>query len=293
MSAVYLPAEVRELLKRVLIDLESGMMCCPSDDDLCQLRALLSQPQPQPAEVCDTCHGKGEVWTGESQSFDYMSMQPPEPIMEACPECGGESAEVEQPEDYGWLINLKLAKVECNCQWNPDSHADSCPVYLSDRLADAQRGLAQHHRITAQLRAECERLRHSASQELAERLAAQLIESGAENYQEAHFDLEFEASGIKCVAVVRLQHPDKPSPHELRMQAEAERDQLRARVGELEAEIEEWSGTAVQNGMEADRLRELLRDTWDAVGEFAWDSELEARIYAALNPAPANKENEA
>lgn len=40
--------------------------------------------------VCDTCHGQGEVWTGENQSFGYMSMQPPEPIMEACPECSGE-----------------------------------------------------------------------------------------------------------------------------------------------------------------------------------------------------------
>ena len=41
--------------------------------------------------MCDTCHGQGEVWTSENQSFGYMSMQPPEPIMEACPECGGES----------------------------------------------------------------------------------------------------------------------------------------------------------------------------------------------------------
>lgn len=43
-------------------------------------------------ESCDTCHGQGEVWTGENQSFSYMSMQPAEPIMEACPECNGESA---------------------------------------------------------------------------------------------------------------------------------------------------------------------------------------------------------
>lgn len=42
--------------------------------------------------ACHVCHGQGEVWTGENQTFGYMSMQPPEPIMEACPECGGESA---------------------------------------------------------------------------------------------------------------------------------------------------------------------------------------------------------
>lgn len=40
---------------------------------------------------CDTCHGQGEICVGQ-QTFGYMSMQPPEPIMEACPECGGEEA---------------------------------------------------------------------------------------------------------------------------------------------------------------------------------------------------------
>lgn len=55
---------------------------------LSSIDAALSQ-QAEP--VCDTCHGQGEVWTGENQSFGYMSMQPPEPIMEACPECGGEA----------------------------------------------------------------------------------------------------------------------------------------------------------------------------------------------------------
>lgn len=55
-------------------------------------RAALSQ-QAEPE--CDTCHGQGEVWTGENQSLGYMSMQPPEPIMEACPECGGKAEPVE------------------------------------------------------------------------------------------------------------------------------------------------------------------------------------------------------
>jgi hypothetical protein len=40
---------------------------------------------------CDTCHGQGEICVGQ-QTFGYMSMQPPEPIMEVCPECGGEEA---------------------------------------------------------------------------------------------------------------------------------------------------------------------------------------------------------
>jgi hypothetical protein len=43
---------------------------------------------------CDTCHGQGEICVGQ-QTFGYMSMQPPEPIMEVCPECGGEAESIE------------------------------------------------------------------------------------------------------------------------------------------------------------------------------------------------------
>lgn len=54
---------------------------------------------PRSAEQCDTCHGQGEIWNGENQSFGYMSMQPPEPIMEECPECSGESVTRQQPAE--------------------------------------------------------------------------------------------------------------------------------------------------------------------------------------------------
>ena len=58
-----------------------------------------------------------------------------------------------QPEgDYGWLVNLELPEVQCNCAWNPDSHDKPCPVYLRDRMADAQRAIAE-------LREECEHLK--------------------------------------------------------------------------------------------------------------------------------------
>lgn len=65
--------------------------------------ALSQQAEP----VCDTCHGQGEVWTGENQSFGYMSMQPPEPIMEACPECGGDA----EPATAQAETNVQIAAV--------------------------------------------------------------------------------------------------------------------------------------------------------------------------------------
>lgn len=53
-----------------------------------QIDALLSSAE---LVKCDTCHGQGEVWSGENQYFGYMSMQPPEPIIEVYPECGEEA----------------------------------------------------------------------------------------------------------------------------------------------------------------------------------------------------------
>lgn len=41
---------------------------------------------------CEVCHGQGEVYSGHDQHFHYFDFQPPEPIMEVCPECGGEEA---------------------------------------------------------------------------------------------------------------------------------------------------------------------------------------------------------
>lgn len=38
---------------------------------------------------CATCHDQGEVWTGETAYQGHWD--PPEPIMEGCPECSGET----------------------------------------------------------------------------------------------------------------------------------------------------------------------------------------------------------
>lgn len=57
------------------------------------LANLLAAPTIKAEQVqCEVCHGQGEVYSGHDQHFHYFDFQPPEPIMEVCPECGGEEA---------------------------------------------------------------------------------------------------------------------------------------------------------------------------------------------------------
>jgi hypothetical protein len=76
--------------------------------------------------------------------------------------------------------------------------------------------------------------KYIASQKLSEGLVAQLIESGAENYQENHFEIEVEHNGVNCLAIVTLQHPGKPSPHELRLKAEKELSRWQPIIDEID-----------------------------------------------------------
>lgn len=39
---------------------------------------------------CEYCHGQGEVYSGRDQHFHYFDFQPPEPIMDICPDCNGD-----------------------------------------------------------------------------------------------------------------------------------------------------------------------------------------------------------
>lgn len=78
------------------------------------------------------------------------------------------------------------------------------------------------------LEQECERLRHTAANDLLDRLVTELLDSGAKNYQESVFDLDL-GSELLTASVI-LRYRDKPSAHELRMLAEAERDELRIQV---------------------------------------------------------------
>lgn len=45
------------------------------------------EPDDEP-EVCELCGGSGEVYSGHHSYEGYY--QPPEPIMDKCPECDGE-----------------------------------------------------------------------------------------------------------------------------------------------------------------------------------------------------------
>lgn len=71
------------------------------------------------------------------------------------------------------------------------------------------------------------------TQTFAEALIAQLKGSGAQNYLEDDFDLVIDGAPALRGLIVTVQYGDRPSPHQLRLDAEAERDKLLARVAEL------------------------------------------------------------
>ncbi|WP_061238223.1 zinc finger-like domain-containing protein [Ectopseudomonas composti] len=109
---------------------------------LAELERLAATPTVKTEQVrCDTCHGQGEICVGQ-QTFGYMSMQPPEPIMEVCPECGGEEAPSlpaagsagEEVEVVGYYEPSR------NSLFNDTSHP-----HLFDQLMT----VAQHNRIVA------------------------------------------------------------------------------------------------------------------------------------------------
>jgi hypothetical protein len=41
-----------------------------------------------------------------------------------------------------------MSEVKCNCAWNPDSHHETCPVYMRDRIADLA---ADNQRLAAEV----------------------------------------------------------------------------------------------------------------------------------------------
>lgn len=121
-------------------------------------RAMLAAAPTVKAEQvkCDTCHGQGEICVGQ-QTFGYMSMQPPEPIMEVCPECGGEEAPslpaagsaVEEVEvvGYRWKSSIHTA---------PDltPYAPASTFAPGYDYVDPLMTVAQHQRIVAALSAQ-------------------------------------------------------------------------------------------------------------------------------------------
>ena len=98
---------------------------------------------PRELKPCPFCGGEPNLTTADYVHDDLTPM----PVVE-CKSC---SAWVQADDwntrapspagvdgDFGWLLNLDLPEAQCNCQWNPDSHDKTCPVYLRDRLSDAQ-----------------------------------------------------------------------------------------------------------------------------------------------------------
>lgn len=55
-----------------------------------------------------------------------------------------------------------MSGIECNCAWNPDSHADTCPVYLH---AECERLNREAQNLSGQLGA-CDRKRLALIAEL-------------------------------------------------------------------------------------------------------------------------------
>ncbi|WP_313489401.1 hypothetical protein [Stutzerimonas nitrititolerans] len=168
-----------------------------------------------------------------------------------------------------------------------------CSSELWDRyLAALSAVTAERDRLAA----ENEQLKHVPAQELLERLVAQLKESGAENYQESCFGLQIGSKELE--AFVTLRHAGKPGPHQLRMAAEAERDQLRAEVGRYvplheavqRAADELPEGWAIQLYIERDGGGvELIGP--DGTEDFATNNErLDYTVIDALEAAMAAKE---
>lgn len=123
-----------------------------------------------------------------------------------------------QPDgDHGWLVSLELPELQCNCAWNPDSHDKACPAYLRDRMADAQRAIAE-------LREECSFLkecqenamlhmtglvaeRDTLRQQLAER-DAEIMEQCRLNGMGAERELKLLTQRDKLSGLLREAIPD-------------------------------------------------------------------------------------
>ncbi|WP_199505931.1 hypothetical protein [Pseudomonas aeruginosa] len=74
---------------------------------------------------------------------------------------------------------------------------------------------------------------HIPAQTIAEAAIEQLIKSGAEHYEEFHFDVHIDGHEGERPVVVTVAFSDGPSAHELRMKAEQQRDSALAEVERL------------------------------------------------------------
>lgn len=101
-------------------------------------------------------------------------------------------------------------------------------------------------------------LQGGAAQILAEGLASQLAESGAENYVELRFTSKHAAPDEEVV--VTIQRVRGKSPHALRREAEAERDRLRAQVEVAKDAMNAAVGTAQWQSRTNRELNKLIEE---------------------------------
>lgn len=171
-----------------------------------------------------------------------------------------------QPDgDHGWLVSLELPELQCNCAWNPDSHDKTCPVYLRDRLSDAQRAIA----------------------ELRDRLDVMI--QCADNYSRM-----FEESAEELDAAREILAQQGRRNTELRDERDTLRQQLAerdAQIASMRAEVTQfidthWRPVAEQRDKLADLLVEVKSDLSAAMNWGDLDR-ITVRIDAAL--AEVNK----
>jgi len=107
---------------------------------------------------------------------------------------------------------------------------EAAKLRLEDGMPRVLEDFYQCRQERDQLRAELAAIKDKPVQALSELLLAQLITSGAINYQEQTYGITFDDGSAPMDVVVTLQHPDKPTAHQLRMTAEAELAALREQV---------------------------------------------------------------
>lgn len=108
---------------------------------------------------------------------------------------------------------------------DPDYHAPMALLTAAkDRIRWLSRALDQALEGNAPMEP------HHVAQTIAEVAVEQLLKSGAPNYQEFHFDFQVDGEEQVRPVMVTIAFADGPSPHELRLQAEQERDAALAKL---------------------------------------------------------------
>ncbi|WP_201265730.1 hypothetical protein [Pseudomonas aeruginosa] len=105
----------------------------------------------------------------------------------------------------------------------PEYETEPCDMCAQPSPAQAEQAEAERPEVDP----------HIPAQTIAEAAIEQLIKSGAEHYEEFHFDVHIDGHEGERPVVVTVAFSDGPSAHELRMKAEQQRDSALAEVERL------------------------------------------------------------